>query len=104
MALKYFFRLQAKKTANSEVWDEINTINLLEKCRFYDLRGSYATKVLNTGVEIRYVADILGHRNIETTENYYISSTETSRKIATDAFDKLLQSDIINEIAKYQMF
>lgn len=76
----------------------------IEKCRFYDLRGSYATKVLNTGVEIRDVADMLGHRNIETTENYYISSTEASRKIATDAFDKLLQSDIINEIAEYQIF
>jgi len=32
MALKYFFRLQAKKTSSNEVWDEINTINLLEKC------------------------------------------------------------------------
>lgn len=76
----------------------------IEKCRFYDLRGSYATKVLNTGVEIRDVADMLGHRNIETTENYYISSTEASRKITNDAFDKLLQSDIINEIAEYQIF
>lgn len=76
----------------------------IEKCRFYDFRGSYATKVLNTGVEIRDVADMLGHRNIETTENYYISSTEASRKITNDAFDKLLQSDIINEIAEYQIF
>ena len=31
MALMYFFRLQAKKTSSNEVWDEINTINLLEK-------------------------------------------------------------------------
>lgn len=23
----------------------------LEKCRFYDLRGSYATKILNNGIE-----------------------------------------------------
>ena len=76
----------------------------IEQCRFYDLRGSYATKILNNGVEIRDVADILGHRNIETTENYYISSTENSRKIATDAFDRLIQSDIIKEIAEYQIF
>ena len=76
----------------------------IKNCRFYDLRGSYATKVLNTGVEIRDVADMLGHRNIETTENYYISSTENSRKIATDAFDRLIQSDIIKEIAEYQIF
>ena len=32
------------------------------KCRFYDLKGSYATKILTNEVEIRDVADILGHR------------------------------------------
>ena len=54
----------------------------IKKCRFYDLRGSYATKILNNGVEIRDVADLLGHKNIETTENFYISNTEDSRKYA----------------------
>ena len=29
-------------------------------------------KILTNGIEIRDVADILGHRNVETTENYYI--------------------------------
>ena len=76
----------------------------IEKCRFYDLRGSYATKVLNSGVEIRDVADMLGHRNIETTENYYVSSTDTSRKCATDNFDKMIQSEVINEISEYLVF
>lgn len=77
----------------------------IEKCRFYDLRQdlrqSYATKLLNSGVEIRNVADMLGHRNIETTENYYVSSTDTSRKCATDNFDKMIQSEVINEISEY---
>ena len=36
-------------------------------------------KILTNGIEIRDVADILGHRNVETTKNYYISSTEKSR-------------------------
>lgn len=73
----------------------------IEKCRFYDLRGSYATKILTNGVEIRDVADILGHRNIETTENYYISSTDDSRKVANDTFEKITQSEIINKIIEY---
>lgn len=73
----------------------------IEKCRFYDLRGSYATKILNNGVEIREVADILGHRNIETTENYYISSTSDSRKYATEVFDKMMKSEVIDKIIKY---
>lgn len=75
----------------------------IEKCRFYDLRGSYATRILTNGVEIRDVADILEHRNIETTENYYISSTDDSRKRANRVFEKMTQSSIINEIIKYKV-
>lgn len=75
----------------------------IKKCRFYDLRGSYATKILNGGVEIRDVADILGHRNIETTENFYISSTDDSRKYATEVFDNMIKSDTINKVIKYKI-
>lgn len=61
-----------------------------------------ATKILTNGIEIRDVADILGHRNVETTENYYISSTKKSRQLATDVFDKIAKSEIIEEIIKYE--
>ena len=76
-----------------------NELNI--KCRFYDLRGTYATKILNNGTEIRDVADILGHRNIETTENYYISSTETSRKNAVLSYDEITNSNVINSAIKF---
>jgi site-specific recombinase XerD len=61
-------------------------------------------KILTNGIEIRDVVDILGHRNgnVETTENYYISSTEKSRRLATDVFDKITKSEIIEEIIKYK--
>ena len=75
----------------------------IKKCRFYDLRGSYATKILKNGIEIRDVADLLGHRNVETTENYYISSTEDSRKLATNVIDKINCSETIEEIIKYEI-
>lgn len=75
----------------------------IKKCRFYDLRGNYATKILNNGVELRDVADILGHKNVETTENFYISSTSDSRKYATEVFDSIIKSDVINEIIKYEI-
>ena len=74
----------------------------IKKCRFYDLRGSYATKILNSGVEIRDVADMLGHKNIETTENYYITSLDENRNKASKKFDKIINSDIINMIASYK--
>ena len=75
----------------------------MTKCRFYDLRGSYATKILRNGVEIKDVADILGHSNIETTENYYISSSNESRKTANDIFEKITYSDTIREISNYKI-
>ncbi len=64
----------------------------IENCRFYDLWGSFATKTLRSGVEIKDVAEILGHFRIETTENYYISSSLESRKKATELFEKLVQA------------
>lgn len=74
----------------------------IKNCRFYDLRGSYATRILKNGVEIRDVADILGHKNIETTENYYISSSTESRKEANDIFEKIIHSEVIDKISNYK--
>jgi len=71
-----------------------------KKCRFYDLRGTYATKILRNGVEIRDVADLLGHSKIETTENYYISSSLEYKILANSIFEKITQSEIINQITK----
>lgn len=75
----------------------------IENCRFYDLRGSYATKCLRNGVEIKDVADILGHKRIETTENYYITSTNDSKKQTINIFEKSIESDIIERISKYEI-
>ena len=77
----------------------LNHRNLLN----LSLRGSYATKILKNGIEIRDVADLLGHRNVETTENYYISSTEDSRRLATNVIDKINCSETIEEIIKYEI-
>lgn len=75
----------------------------IENCRFYDLRGSYATINLRNGIEIRDVADILGHKYIETTENFYISSTDENKKNVGDVFDRAMCSNIIEDIIKYEM-
>lgn len=68
----------------------------ITNCRFYDLRGSYATKSLRNGADIKDIADIFGHSRIETTENYYITSTEETRKKAIMIFENIIQSDVIN--------
>ena len=47
---------------------------------FTSKNGSYATICLRNSVEIKDVADILGHSKIETTQNYYIFPTENTKK------------------------
>lgn len=70
----------------------------ITNCRFYDLRGSYATTMLRNGIQIKDVAEILGHSRVETTQNYYISSFEESKKYASEVFERNLQSKIIDDI------
>ena len=58
------------------------------QCRFYDLRESFATISLRNGCEIKDIAEVLGHKRIETTEKYYISSTENDKMNVIINFDK----------------
>ena len=72
----------------------------IKNCRFYDLRGSYATKCLRNGVEIKDVADILGHKRIETTENYYIIGSEEATKNINKKIEHIMGTEIIEEIVE----
>ena len=72
----------------------------IENCRFYDLRGSYATICLRNGVEIKDIADILGHKRIETTENYYIIGSEEATKNINKKIEHIMGTEIIEEIVE----
>ena len=47
--------------------------------------------------------DEKGRWYIETTENFYISSTKENKKNVSDIFDKEMNSDIIQDIVKYEI-
>ena len=57
------------------------------QCRFYDLRGNFATICLRNGCEIKDIAEILGHKRIETTQKYYILSLKENKKKVTKVFE-----------------
>ena len=59
-------------------------------CRFYDLRGNFATKTLRKGCEIKDISKVLGHSRIETTENYYINCTKDNLEEVSKNFEKEL--------------
>lgn len=68
------------------------------KCRFYDLRGSFATISLRNGCEIKDIAEVLGHKRIETTEKYYISSTNRDKKKVSESFENTIILETIKKI------
>ena len=47
---------------------------------------------------------MLGYSKIETTENYYISSTEETRKKANEFLEKSIQTDVIKNIINFGEF
>jgi prophage lambdaBa04, site-specific recombinase, phage integrase family len=61
------------------------------KCRFYDLRGNFATISLRNGCEIKDIAEVLGHKRIETTKKYYIFSTMRDKRKVNEVFEKFMK-------------
>lgn len=72
-------------------------------CRFYDLRGSFATKTLRNGIEIKDIAKTLGHSRIETTQNYYVNCTKDNLKKVSETFDKEMKLKEIEKINNYYL-
>lgn len=50
---------------------------------FHGLRHSFATHMLEKGVDVKYIKEILGHFNIKTTERYLHVKRETLVNIAS---------------------
>jgi site-specific recombinase XerD len=53
------------------------------------LRHSKATHLLQAGVNLIYIRDILGHRSIQTTEIYARVDMETKRKVLESAYSNI---------------
>lgn len=66
-------------------------------CKFYDLRGSFDTKALRNGNEIKDISKVLGHSRIETTENYYITSTANDLIKISESVEKEIDINMIDK-------
>ena len=56
--------------------------------RFHDFRDTHATKLIESGADIKAVSKRLGHSTIQTTYNIYVRVTNKMESDTVDRFEK----------------
>ncbi len=58
-------------------------------CRFHDFRDTHATRLIESGADIKAVSKRLGHRNIDITYNIYVRVTAKMESDTADKFEEI---------------
>lgn len=58
-------------------------------CRFHDFRDTHATRLIESGADIKAVSNRLGHRNIDTTYDIYVRVTEKMENETANKFEEI---------------
>lgn len=84
------------KGPNSAMKELLNT-----NCRFYDLRGSFVTRLAHDDVVLKDIAAIVGHASTKVTETNYLSTLNEDTIRAISKMNEMISSATISEVTKY---
>ncbi|MEK7555516.1 MAG: tyrosine-type recombinase/integrase [Patescibacteria group bacterium] len=70
-----------ERTAQKVFENALKKSNIQKDATFHSLRHSFATHLLENGVDVRYVQELLGHQNIRTTQLYTQVTNPSIKKI-----------------------
>ncbi len=65
--------------------------NGFTKCRFHDLRHSFAEIQLESGTDIKTIQEMLGHAKMSTTTDMYLHDNQDRKKRAAKKMDNIMQ-------------